>query len=384
MSQVREYLKKIKHIGFPNEEVSWEIVHININRLFYLSIISILVRILTIISFLSKDYSSNQNTSNWAKGIVISHFLLLLFHIVTNLASGRLRKTRKHGKMMLFLQYFAVFIILLSGLLITLIDQMVTSNISPFIISYILIGVIFLIRPIYSVLFYLLFYVLFYFGIAYMNIDPTIIQSNRINGLTITTLGILLSLILWQSNVVNISQKNTIKNQQKELVKKNKELEILSSRDPLTGLANRRTIEEDLNQLLELKNIGEGACFLMMDLNDFKSINDKYGHPVGDRTLREFADFLKKEVRSTDIVARLGGDEFAILLFNTNLENGKLISEKILKSLENKKFDLEGGPLSLRVGIGIAFIDKNMANFDEVYKLADKDLYRNKYGLEKA
>ncbi len=217
-----------------------------------------------------------------------------------------------------------------------------------------------------------------------MNIDPTIIQSNRINGLTITTLGILLSLILWQSNVVNISQKNTIKNQQKELVKKNKELEILSSRDPLTGLANRRTIEEDLNQLLELKNIGEGACFLMMDLNDFKSINDKYGHPVGDRTLREFADFLKKEVRSTDIVARLGGDEFAILLFNTNLENGKLISEKILKSLENKKFDLEGGPLSLRVGIGIAFIDKNMANFDEVYKLADKDLYRNKYGLEKA
>lgn len=101
-------------------------------------------------------------------------------------------------------------------------------------------------------------------------------------------------------------------------------LECLVSTDELTGVLNRRGFEAELRRTLDLaQRHGETGVLLFVDLDDFKSVNDTYGHAAGDKVLRHVALLLKKSVRRSDVVARLGGDEFVVLLTKACATGGK-------------------------------------------------------------
>jgi diguanylate cyclase len=154
--------------------------------------------------------------------------------------------------------------------------------------------------------------------------------------------------------------------------------ERLALIDPLTNILNRRKFDEDLAYQVSLShNEQTPLCLMMIDIDHFKSINDRFGHRAGDAVLVQFAELLSKMVRNTDIVARYGGEEFAIILPLAPLGNAFEIAERIRIATQNHKWDrLEPG-VSLTSSSGIADIRDGDTVIDLINR-ADEMLYEAK------
>lgn len=208
----------------------------------------IAMRVLTIVMFLNKSPAADEIELMWQTGIIVSHMLYLVSLIVVGGISYKLRKEGQPRPLASAVQYAIIFLILLFSTLIVVIDQLVTTSITPFLIACIAVGIIFIIKPLHSLCIFLSSYVLYYFTLPITQSDLSILLSNRVNGLTSVAFGILLSFILWRTNVINLQQKERIAYQQAQLAGKNAELEKLATIDFLTGLINRRYFEERISQ----------------------------------------------------------------------------------------------------------------------------------------
>ncbi|MEM1201460.1 MAG: PleD family two-component system response regulator [Pseudomonadota bacterium] len=157
----------------------------------------------------------------------------------------------------------------------------------------------------------------------------------------------------------------------------------LAVTDPLTGLHNRRYLETHLSGLVEkVGNRGKALTILALDIDHFKSINDNFGHDVGDRVLQEFAHRVQTEVRGLDLVSRTGGEEFIVVLPYTNTDQARLIAERIRESVSKQQFEAGGDcePLDVTVSIGVSALDDPMDQPDDLLKRADLALYDAKRG----
>ena len=152
----------------------------------------------------------------------------------------------------------------------------------------------------------------------------------------------------------------------------------LADRDPLTGLYNRRRFLEEFDRVAsERRRFEESAVLLLLDLDDFKSINDGHGHHFGDRALLVLARALQESVRTTDIVARLGGDEFVVLLTRTNPEATDRVINAIVGRLGASPLTSPAGPVYIRASFGAATLVGD-SDFDETVHRADQQMYANK------
>ncbi len=149
-------------------------------------------------------------------------------------------------------------------------------------------------------------------------------------------------------------------------------------RDTVTMIGNRRFFDSALAEELEkARNVGADFCLALADLDRFKLVNDRFGHPVGDRLLRLFAEILSKNVRSEDRVARFGGEEFAVMFPGASLEEAATAVDRIRKILETKNWTIE--PSGERVGkitasFGVARLRPNETGAD-LLKRVDQRLY---------
>lgn len=158
-------------------------------------------------------------------------------------------------------------------------------------------------------------------------------------------------------------------------------LEKMAIRDGLTGLYNHNHFKEILKHEFKTakRNIQPLSC-IMIDLDHFKSVNDTYGHQVGDFVLVKSAEILKKLVRDTDFVARYGGEEFFIILPNTNLDGAFILAERIRYAFENNVFRKKDISKTVTVSVGISSTsDNNVAGDNDLITNADKALYRAKW-----
>ncbi len=164
----------------------------------------------------------------------------------------------------------------------------------------------------------------------------------------------------------------------KEELEKRKLLER-ATKDHLTGLYNRLFLEEALEREVSRANrYGFPLSLIMLDLDNFKSVNDRYGHDVGDRVLIRFAQVIKKNVRGTDIPARYGGEEFVVLLPHTGLEEAQRVAERIRSVFERTTFRFNGEVFRLTVSAGISSCHAGECNPRELLLTADKALYSAK------
>lgn len=166
----------------------------------------------------------------------------------------------------------------------------------------------------------------------------------------------------------------------KEMQKAFEKITEMATRDELTGLNNRRLLQECLQrEMLRTERFGSDLSCLMIDLDHFKQINDTFGHIFGDQVLKEFAADLKELVRSTDLTFRYGGEEFAILLPETHLYGCIQIAEKIRSHFEKKIYRCKDDAVTITVSIGAASAVHHQTNEGQtLLSLADKALYAAK------
>lgn len=151
-------------------------------------------------------------------------------------------------------------------------------------------------------------------------------------------------------------------------------LKDLASRDPLTGLLNRRSGEQLLKQYDEKKLAKKLLCLIMMDIDNFKKINDTFGHIIGDQILKSSSQLLKNKARNTDSVIRWGGEEFLIIVPDSRLQAALELAERIRKSIEEHT-DSEVGRITASFGVAELRPDENTAS---LINRADKALYKAK------
>lgn len=149
--------------------------------------------------------------------------------------------------------------------------------------------------------------------------------------------------------------------------------------DTLTGIPNRYAYEERLNQEYgRWKRYRKSLSLMIVDIDNFKYINDKYGHRAGDKALRIIANQLQKMTRKTDLIARYGGDEFVLLLPETTAEGAMRIAEKLLDTIENCAFHFREKKVTITISCGISEFSKGDTPAD-AFERADQALYRSKH-----
>ena len=163
-----------------------------------------------------------------------------------------------------------------------------------------------------------------------------------------------------------------------ELKKAYEEVEALSRHDVLTGLYNRRFLNELLdNEVKRVKRNLKGFVFAIADLDNFKHVNDTYGHDCGDEVLKAVAKIFTECIRSTDIVGRWGGEEFVFIFTDTDYAGAEIVLEKIRNAVEQHKFIYNSVTIPIRITSGYCY-HHNENILEVTIKNADTALYRGK------
>ncbi|MRH44547.1 diguanylate cyclase [Aquibacillus halophilus] len=223
----------------------------------------------------------------------------------------------------------------------------------------------------FSIIF--LFFTLIYVEKKYSSVfavhDPEVYFKDMLLQIPFTL--ILASLLLKLFSDAYRHEKETLEKYTILLNQKNIELEKIAVTDDLTGQYNRRFM---INSLEKLEKERTQLVVIILDVDNFKYVNDNYGHAVGDSVLRKLVNNIVEVVGENGVVGRYGGDEFMVLLSNTNLDEGKQVANKLLQKTNNLHFD-QG--FKITVSGGIALFDGENS-IDEVLKNADQLLYEVK------
>lgn len=183
-----------------------------------------------------------------------------------------------------------------------------------------------------------------------------------------------LSLIAVSVMVIQSIYISQILNMREALIEKNSMLDNLARTDELTGLNNRRAIMEFIN--LPIEKTGKYSV-IMADIDDFKKINDTYGHDQGDKVLVSLSEIFRENVRNSDIVCRWGGEEILVILMKCGLKDAQKIAEKIRNAINSENLiQIDGTDAKVTMTFGIAYADHSGGQ--DIIKAADHNLYQGK------
>ncbi len=379
--------KKINSFLFPSQHLK-QVTATNMSRLFNVTLFLIPISVMHVVAFAFFVNPQNLAEENWRYGLIIAHSILVAvasIYCIVIFILENYEEDRMVAK--LITQISAVFIIMFIGVGIVAVDQYITTSISPFIIFYLVASVVILLPPFVSGVIYSLIYGVFYIVMGYVITSPTILLSTRFNGFTSLVMALGLSGMLWYYFANNENQKNQITKQNMDLEEQKIELEqlnyrlsVLASMDSMTQLLNRREFEIKVNTEMNVfREEGFSSSMVIADIDQFKVVNDTYGHPVGDELLKQFSLLLKAVLRDKDLIARWGGEEFVIMIHEANPNDAYRIAERLRQKIEKTIFHIDEHNIKITASFGIApLISTDDEPLYSSYLKADKALYRAK------
>lgn len=344
----------------------------NIKRIFYVSLIQILLHIGIVTLFIRNLFFSGAIDLHWQIHIIQTHLVFMVIACLVCMYAYYAKRNKYKEPSLLLAQSVYFISLLLLGVILAGIDQMVSTNITPFIIGTLSVGVFFIIRPLHSIIMYLTTYIVYAYAITLTTQSATVVATNYANGLGMIFIGFAVSLIGWNNHCTNIEQQNEIDRQSAVLQK-------MAYFDPLTGMPNRRFFDMALEKELATLVDSNEASLAILDVDHFKHINDNYGHPAGDEVLRQMATIISENIRSSDTIARLGGEEFIILFSNTPVEQGYLIADDLRQLIMNHEFKVDDKIIKVTASFGVSRLElssekgKYYANADQALYLAKKN-----------
>ena len=212
-----------------------------------------------------------------------------------------------------------------------------------------------------------------------------ILQNNMLNYshvYLVTVLGLITLFVIIVVFAVKLARlrqsKDILEQMNAELTCALAEVKQLSRHDPLTGLPNRRAMLEKIDsEMIRYKRSSKTFVFIMIDIDNFKSVNDRYGHETGDFLLKELALIFRDLTREQDMVCRWGGEEFLLLLPETDVEGGFRVAEKIRITVESRIFKFEGIDFNITISSGLTDFS-SLYNIHEHIKVVDDAMYQSK------
>ncbi|MFS2123890.1 GGDEF domain-containing protein [Pseudomonas sp. Pseusp97] len=378
----RTLLQRLHHAIAVNDALALPIARENLRRLYFSALLAVPFDLIHILVFRLNLQGSSPEYDGWRLDIIRVHAVVAVLFTLLGLLAWLASPPRRSAPLwyMQLLTILGSALVLGFGIAITGADQQVTSSITPFLMAAVATALIILLRPSLAVALYILALATFELTMALTQDSPQLRLSNQMGGLTICGIGLVLSFILWHGHVRNLRQREFLRQQRLELEEKNRQLEYLAGHDPLTGLFNRRQFDQMVG--MELSRAARQPApisLLMVDLDHFKFINDRYGHPLGDEVIRHTASLLRNYTRTGDSVARLGGEEFLLLLPETSQPQARVIAEKVRRLLEETPLPMKDGLLYLTASFGIACLEAGVpGTYEGLYAAADKALYKAK------
>lgn len=297
-------------------------------------------------------------------------------------------KTRPDSPQAHHLPVITAAAVLLWSVALTLADQSMTTNISAYLNASAGVAITLLLRPVQALALYALSGMVLAWGLGLVSPGHTTLLTNQLNVATASVLALMVSVLLWRRFVQTELLQQALARSNHLLAQQHAELEILATRDPLTGLLNRREfLHRARQELARTRRDHTPLSILMLDLDHFKNVNDRFGHPAGDAVLRHMASLMVQSVRSTDLLARWGGEEFVVLLPNTDAPSALVLADKLRLKLADTptiwKPDHTPIPIALTTSIGLSSLQPghtaSMAELDALLSQADQALYAAKH-----
>lgn len=310
--------------------------------------------------------------SVWRRRAMLANLLTSAGGLAVWIVAARLRRRQDSVKALRLFQYSVVVFVLGSGIANSIIDQSVLISVTPILLVSMIVGTLYYLRPSRAVIIFTAFGFFYYLSMVYLSDLPvSVLWVSLSNGFVAVALGFALSIINWRNFRQGEQQKQKIAVQQATL-------EHMAYQDPLTGLPNRRFLDEVVKaELKRTERNRSESCLIMFDLDDFKEINDTFGHPVGDQVLCELAGLLQESMRGSDILVRLGGEEFIILASNTPLRETVKLAERLRRQIAEHIFLVDDHKVRTSASFGVAplLVPQQAKNY---YYLVDRALYQAK------
>lgn len=214
-------------------------------------------------------------------------------------------------------------------------------------------------------------------GVYYDELQPYIDQTNReskvlVSRFTVVLVFVIIIILVISLWIISYIEKSYYLRTKQQMVRE-------MNHDVLTGAGTRRSGNEALTEAFkEYQQKGTGPGILMFDIDDFKGINDKYGHAVGDMVLLDMVREMKISLRKSDKIIRWGGDEFVVILYGLNEERALDFGNKFLSLMSELQIPARDEKIKITISVGISFFKESDTDFMDVVKRADEALYMSK------
>lgn len=336
------------------------ITHSNIKRILILGIGYTLIEMIGLV--LSTLGAFESDIRLYVSIVVLFHmiYIPILFY-------SYMKKDKLSLNTLMLLEKIYFPVIIIWGSLFTVLVYLEAGDITIYTIIVLLCGGLFVVNPNYSRVFYATGLGIFS-ALIYLNAS----NIQLANGLVFKS--VIVTGIAYMVSQANYRNRNELHLKNSQLENMNETLKDQVLRDSLTGLFNNGYVFEYIDNTIDMATqYGKEFSIIMIDIDDFKLINDQYGHLEGDFVIKEVARIIESETRDFDVAARYGGEEFIVVLNNSDIKRARLVSKRIVETVSRTSYNFKE---RVTVSIGIAQWDKDSRN--ELIQKADDKLYQAK------